>query len=128
MARTGRPTDYDPDFDYMQAADEYIATCGREQTKLPKTSEFARILGINEDTAVEWAKIHPDFSAAYKKVFQLQKEQLMDDGLFGGKEVNAAMAIFLLKANHGLIETSRQEVDANMNVVVMPDTVIDKYK
>jgi len=30
----------------------------------------------------------------------------MNDGLYGGKEVNSTMAIFLLKANHGLIEKS----------------------
>jgi hypothetical protein len=26
----------------------------------------------------------------------------MDDGMYGGKEVNAGMAVFLLKANHGM--------------------------
>jgi hypothetical protein len=37
-----------------------------------------------------------------KKLADLQKNQLMNDGMYGGKEVNAGMAIFLLKAVHGL--------------------------
>lgn len=106
----GRPTDYDPNFDYDKAVDDYLETCGREQTKLPKLSEFARVLGINRDTVQEWAKIHPKFSVTIKRISDAQAEQLQDDGMYGGKEVNSTMAIFLLKANHGLIETSRQEI------------------
>jgi hypothetical protein len=28
--------------------------------------------------------------------------------MYGGKEVNSTMAIFLLKANHGMIETEKK--------------------
>ena len=35
-----RPSSYDQTKDYNKLADEYLATCGREQTKLPKISEF----------------------------------------------------------------------------------------
>jgi hypothetical protein len=106
--KAGRPTDYDPKFDYDKLATDYLNNCGREQTKLPKISEFARIVGVNEDTIVEWAKKWPKFSATYKRIFDAQKEELIDDGLFGGKEVNAGMAIFLLKVNHGMIETEKK--------------------
>ena len=37
-----------------------------------------------------------------------QKEQMIDDGAYGGKEVNASMFIFLLKVNHGMIETEKK--------------------
>ena len=106
----GRPTDYDPQFDYISAANEYLSTCGREQTKLPKIEEFCDQIGIDDDTAVEWQKKYPasNFSAAIKRIRQLQKNELIDDGLFGGKEVNPGMAIFLLKANHGMIETEKR--------------------
>ena len=35
----------------------------------------------------------------------------MNDGMYGGKEVNAAMAIFLLKANHGLSDGPQTQVN-----------------
>jgi hypothetical protein len=114
-----RPSSYDQTKDYNKLAEEYLRTCGREQTKLPKISEFCReYVGADEDTVNEWldGKQIPEgantdeLRGAIKKIFNAQKEELVDDGLFGGKEVNVAMAIFLLKANHGMVETSRQEL------------------
>lgn len=103
-----RPTKYDPSF--VQKIEEYLQTVGREQTKLPKRVDIALLLGVNEDTLNNWAKVYPNFLGALTRVDNYQKSQLMDDGMYGGKEVNPNVAIFLLKANHGLIETSRTEV------------------
>ena len=94
----------------VNEVDEYLQSCGREQTKLPTVEGFALLLGVNDDTLVEWAKKYPEFAPAMIKLKMSQKLQLMDDGLYGGKEINQAMAIFLLKANHGMVETSRQEL------------------
>ena len=114
-----RPSTYDQTKDYEQLANEYLVTCGREQTKLPKLSEFCReYIGANEDTVELWVKgqnlpegaATSDLVGAVKRIKSAQREELIDDGLFGGKEVNVAMAIFLLKANHGMVETSRQEL------------------
>ena len=114
-----RPSSYDQNKNYEKLAEEYLQTCGREQPKLPKVSEFCReYLEISEDTVDLWIKGEnlpegadtTELVGAIKKVKEVQKEELMDDGLFGGKEVNNAMAIFLLKANHGMVETSRQEL------------------
>ena len=110
-----RPSTYDSTKDYKKLADEYLATCGREQTKLPKISEFCReYIGANEDTVNNWlkdeAKENKELIGAIKRVKEAQSEQLQDDGLYGGKEANVAMAIFLLKANHGLIEAGRLEL------------------
>ena len=114
-----RPSTYDPTKDYEKLAKDYLATCGREQTKLPKISEFCReYVGANEDTVNEWldGKQLPEgantdkLHGAIKRVKHAQKEELQDDGLFGGKECNVAMAIFLLKANHGMVETARTEL------------------
>jgi len=102
----GRPTKYDPSM--IQKIEEYVRSCGREQTKLPKRVDVALLLDVDDDTLVEWEKKYPDFSATIKKVDQLQKGELIDDGLFGGKEINAAMAIFLLKANHNMMETEKR--------------------
>jgi len=115
-----RPTDYDPTFPYLQKANDYLLTCGREQTKLPKIEEFCEVIGIDDDTAVEWCKKYPDseFSAAIKRVRTVQKGELIDDGLFGGKEVNAAMAIFLLKNNHGMKD--RTDITTNDKDIPAP--------
>lgn len=112
-------TSYSPSIDYLKLADDYLQTCGRENTKLPKISEFCReYLKKNEDTINLWLEekdenglpVKKELFGAIKKVMDVQKEQLMDDGLYGGKEINNAMAIFLLKCNHGMIETERKEL------------------
>lgn len=107
MTHPGQPTKYDPDFDYASEVEDYLKECSREQTRLPKISEFARRLRVNRDTIQEWERVHPEFSVTIKRIKDAQEEQLMDDGLYGGKEVNSTMAIFLLKVNHGMIETER---------------------
>ena len=106
---------YDSTKDFDKLADNYLETCGRLQTKLPKVSEFCReFLGGNEDTVNLWltdeTKDTENLKDAIQKVKETQKHILMDDGLYGGREVNQAMAIFLLKANHEMVETSRQEL------------------
>ena len=97
----GRPTKYLPDIIYPKI-EEYISSCGREQTSLPTVEGLALHLNVNPDTLFEWAKKYPEFSESIKKILSLQKKQLIDDGMYGGKDVNAAMAIFLLKVNQQL--------------------------
>ena len=122
MNKGGRPTKY---YDgVIDKIDEYLTTVGREQTKLPTRYGFSQFIGVNDDTLVEWENkkendklVYPKFSATIKRIDKAQKEQLMDDGLYGGREVNAAMAIFLLKANHNLIETERKEIEASLRII-----------
>lgn len=104
----GRPTKYNPIL--IDKVDEYLEMCGREQTKLPKKKEFAVLNGFSDENIAEWTAKYPEFSRAIKKIEAYQENQLIDDGMYGGKEVNASMAIFLLKANHGMIETERREL------------------
>jgi len=86
----------------------YIDSCSREQTELPTIEGLAISLGVNTDTIVEWEKKYPEFSATIKELKEKQKNQLINDGMYGGKEVNSTMAIFILKCNHGMIETERK--------------------
>lgn len=116
----GRPTKYIPDIIYPQV-EEYFEQCGREQTTLPTIEGLALYLNVNTDTLGEWSKQHPEFSVTIKKIFEKQKEQLMNDGMYGGKEVNAAMAIFLLKANHGL-----KDGDGTTNIQVNVQPILGK--
>lgn len=104
----GRPSEYDPKV--VQAVTDYLQTCGREQTKLPKLTEFYRYIGISPQCADEWKDKYPEFGDACKRIEERQEEQLVDDGLYGGKEVNPGMAIFLLKVNHGKVEKTATDI------------------
>lgn len=110
MNKIGRPTKYLPEIIFPQI-EEYILSCGREQTALPTIEGLARHLNLNSDTITEWAKEYPEFSATIKKLVDRQKEQLMNDGMYGGKEVNSAMAIFLLKVNHNMHEEPKTQIN-----------------
>ena len=107
MAKEGRPTKYREHF--VEVVEAYLKTVGREQTKLPKRTDIALLLGVDEDTLNNWAKLHPEFLGTLTRVDLTQKGQLMDDGMYGGKEVNPQMSKFLLSANHGMKETDRHE-------------------
>jgi len=109
----GRPTKYFP-ASIFPKIEEYITNCGREQTALPTIEGLAGSLGVTSETIRQWAKQYPKFSLTIKKIADKQKQQLMDDGLYGGKEVNAAMAIFLLKVNHKMYE--RPQVLQQFNI------------
>lgn len=107
MAETkaiGRPTKFSPAV-YNQI-EEYLSMCGRENQSLPTLEGLAGHIGVTTETIRVWGKENKEFSATIKKLVEKQKQQLMDDGMYGGKEVNAAMAIFLLKANHGMSDGS----------------------
>lgn len=95
----------------IQTAKAYITSCSREATELPTMEGLSSKLEVDDDTLVEWAKQNTEFSATIKELKSKQKNQLVNDGLYGGKEVNQAMAIFLLKANHEMIETDRHLVE-----------------
>jgi hypothetical protein len=63
--------------------------------KFPTFEKFAFSIGVNGDTVVEWEKNYPEFSAAYKKAKQLQKDFLIQNGLCG--LYNAAAFCFVAK-------------------------------
>jgi len=98
----GRPTKYDPSF--IDKAIEYLKTCGGHNMKLPTLEGFALYLHVHRDTLYEWAKKYKEFSDTVKDIEQLQKEQLVNDGIYGGKEVNATIVKLLLQSNHGMKE------------------------
>ena len=104
----GRPTKYHSGIPKL--VDEYLKTTGREQTHLPKLESLALYLEINKDTLYEWAKHHPEFSDALAKLMALQAQQLIDDGIYGGKEVNSTIVKLLLMNNHGMREEKKQEI------------------
>jgi len=119
----GRPTKYNDA--YVKGAYEYLhANIGVASGSLPTLEGLSLKLDLDIETIAIWADLHPEFSVPIKKIKQLQKTVLMDDGLYGGKEVNATMAIFLLKCNHGMIETDRREL-VGMNGSALKIQILD---
>ena len=88
-----RPTKYEPKM--IQMAKDYINSCGREQTELPTIEGLALTLGVDDDQINEWTKKYPEFHATVKELKEKQKNQLINDWMYGGKEVNSTMAIFI---------------------------------
>ena len=110
----GRPTKYREEF--IEEVDKYLETTGREQTCLPTRQGFALHIGVDEDTLNNWAnkkdekgkRINKEFFGALKKLMSTQAVQLINDGIYGGKEVNSTIIKLLLQNNHGMKE--RQDV------------------
>lgn len=125
LVKTGRPTKYIPELIYPKI-EEYLESCSREQTELPTVEGLALRIGVIPETLIEWEKKYPEFSVSIKNILARQKVQLMNDGMYGGKEVNQAMAIFLLKVNHGMKDNLPQVMqqfnvgskDSDKNMIV----------
>ncbi|GEM_PF-1773807 len=102
----GRPTKYKPEF--VSEVEKYLKTTGREQMKLPTIEGFAIFIEVSRDSLYEWRKLYPEFSYALEKILLRQEVQLIDDGIYGGKEVNATIVKLMLQNNHGMKERSDQ--------------------
>lgn len=106
----GRPTKYNPLF--VDKVEEYLQFASRDNMHLPKIVSFARFIEVAKSTLYEWAGakdkngklLHPEFSDALAKIMEAQEERLQDDGIYGGKEVNATIVKLLLQNNHGMKE------------------------
>jgi len=111
---SGRPTKYTEEI--QKKADEYFNLCyGKKDKKqrLAFIEALALELDVDPDTLVEWKNAknedgslkYPEFSATYKRIFTLQKVQLMTKGSSGkGQSFNQ----FLLSANHGMIPAEKK--------------------
>jgi hypothetical protein len=112
----GRPSKYDPK--YIDEVDIYLATTGQGQQHMPKIESFAIRIGVSKNTLYEWAKEHKEFQDALGRILLFQGERLIDDGIYGGKEVNATIVKLLLQNNHGMKE--RNDVTTNDKDLPIP--------
>lgn len=110
----GRPTKYDEA--YCDKVDEYIVT--RNDTELPSIVGFAIYINIAKSTLYLWAKDYSRFSDSLAKIVEAQENQLINDGIYGGKEVNATIVKLLLQNNHGMKE--RNDVTTNDKDIPSP--------
>ena len=97
-----RPSEYKEE--YIDKVDEYIAITGRENTSLPTIAGFAVYLDVTKKTIYNWSKEHEDFLHSLDRILTKQEVQLIDDGIYGGKEVNSTIVKLLLMNNHGMRE------------------------
>ncbi len=104
----GRPTLYKPQV--IEEINEYLKEAIPQNMKIPTIEGIALRLGITRETVYEWAKVHPEFSYTLGKLKMMQKEALIETGIFGGKEINQTIVALLLKVNHDMIETTRTEL------------------
>lgn len=104
----GRPTKYTPELQPL--IEEYLSMCTAENMKLPTVEGLCLKLDITRETAYQWGREYPEFSDTLELIKVKQKEMLTEIGIFGGKEINANIVALFLKANHGMIETTRTEV------------------
>ncbi len=95
----GRPTKYKKEF--IEAIEKYYKNC-INKAQIPYIEDIALLLGVDEATVWRWSEAKPDFCNAIDRIKLLQKKQLKRLAL-----KSPYGAIFLLKANHGLIETEK---------------------
>ena len=120
--KVGRPTKYDPKF--IEEADKYLATTGHGSMHMPKIESFALHLGVSKDSLYEWAKLYPEFSDALGRILLYQGERLIDDGIYGGKEVNATIVKLLLQNNHGMkerVDATSKDEKIETNTILFSD-------
>lgn len=111
----GRPTKYDPK--YIDEVENYLHRLN--DNELPLKEDFAFRIGVDDDTLDNWAKKEPLFFGALKKIMQKQKIQLINDGIYGGKEVNPTITKLMLQNNHGM----REKQDVTTDGKQMPTPI-----
>lgn len=98
-----------------------------EKTEFPFIEELAKNLVVTGTTIVDWSNKHDEFKEVYDLIVQSQRLALLKATL--GKKFNVAGAIFQLKANHGMIETSRLESETkNVNINTEVELSEDEQK
>lgn len=112
----GRPTKYDPSF--VEKVEDYILSLN--DTEIPLKEDFAYRIGVDDDTLDNWGKKYPEFFGALKRIMQRQKIQLINDGIYGGKEVNPTITKLLLQNNHGM----KERTDTTTNDKDLPTPIV----
>ena len=118
MARPkrGRPTKYKRE--YVQAIYDYIKECEIED-KVPFIVEFCRRYGLTKEIISRYRKIRSEFNQSIEALNEAQEEYLVSHGL--KRKVDPGFARFILAANHGYVETSKQINEGNQPVTIQVD-------
>ena len=142
----GRPTKYKPE--YCDEIVEFFSTPPYREVEithrnkdgstyttyedkpndLPFLSQFARHIDVNTDTLLEWRDKHPEFSVAYKKAKDLQKEFLATNAVRG--LTNTTFSIFTAKniTDWRDVKEIKQEVKQESTVKVESVEIEDRLE
>jgi len=145
----GRPPKYKPEYcqiiiDYFDKppwVDKALPHYGKEgevkwvdlkriANPLPKFHEFAKSIGVDEITLLEWSELkneegerkYPDFSKAYARAKNLQKWFLIENGL--NNCYNPAFCIFVAKNVTDMRDPDLAQ--SQMQVKIKGDLVIEQ--
>lgn len=105
-SNAGRPTKYDPK--YMVLVRDYVDRCKKEK-KIPQVEGLRLELGVARSTMYEWAETHKEFSDTLEDLKSVQQVMLVEGGISG--KYNAQITKLMLSVNHGMVETSKQNID-----------------
>lgn len=122
-AKMGAPTKYK--HEYCQGIIDYFTS----SNNFPFFSEYSRIIEVNTDTLHEWKKVRPDFSEAYKKCKEIQKERLVRGAL--SNKLNPTFSIFTAKNILGWrdVKEIKQDIKTEHGLSPALQSMIDKvYK
>jgi hypothetical protein len=137
----GRPTKYKPEY-----CDEIIAFFSRdvidERTEtmegknwsktvtvkeavfFPSIEGFAASIGVDDDTLVEWGKVHPRFSAALKHAKAIQRSLIYEYGLTG--KLDSRLAGLFAQSNMGWFTKAKDEDKLTHKFEDLDDEQLDR--
>lgn len=98
-----------------------------DPTDLPFLTDFAKSIGVNQDTLHEWIKKHPEFSEAFKTAKEKQEKIVVINAM--RKLYDSTFSIFTLKNIAGWRD--KQEIEHQGSVekpLVIIDAGKDPYK
>lgn len=104
----GRPTDFD-EKKVQKVLNEYLNEAVPQNMKFPTVEGLALKAGVTKKTIYNWTKKSKWFLHSIKRLKMLQKEYLIETGVFGGKEVNPTIIAMMLRVNHKMVEVTKSE-------------------
>ena len=126
--KPGRPTKYKPE--YCEAIINYfdikptvvtktMTGPSEEANTLPTILKFSKLIGVNHETLIEWGKVNPEFSAAYNRAREMQKEFIIENALRNNYQ--GYFAGLMMKNMFGWRD--KNEIEHNIG-----ESLLDKYK
>ena len=116
----GRPTKYKPEYCEMLISFFKCEPKAKTNEKggyyvegvLPTLERFASAIDVSTETLQEWKRKHEEFSVSLTRALELQKTYLIEGGLRAS--YNPRFTQFILSCNHGMHETSNQNINADV--------------
>lgn len=124
IIKRGRPSKYNPSI--FSRVTHYTDKALKEGY-FPSIEGLALELGVSARTLYGWETEYPDFFQTMETLRDAQKHMLQAGGLTG--KYNARMAIFLLKASHGLTDAVPPiQATQNNYMQISPEVLADALK